>query len=475
MASELASSSTPTLQEYSPLEIPWQADLIFDVTNEFDYSLGVHQVLLSGTLGSGKSLPAAHLCVRHCLEYPGANVLIGRKTLPDLKKTFYQKVTDHLRGIPRGVVTSNRTTDAQIEFANGSKIIGYSWDDADWESFGSLELSMFVVEEATENSGKYREAYFRLLTRLGRQPHIPRNVGILLCNPDGPSHWIYEHFGLQLDEGVENPERHRADLKHVYYSLTRDNPFLPPSYVDNLARNLDPKLAERLLKGRWIDISEAKPYHAYLAARNFKDASYKISDQLPLRISWDFNIGEGKPLSAVVFQYDPERDHFHFFDESVVEGMRTIGSLEEIQAKGLLDKGLPVIVHGDATGKHKDTRSLHSDYDIIKKFLENYEDALGRRLAVQMQVTRGNPPIRDRQNLVNAYCVNALGEVRLTVWKDAPTVDKGLRSTKMKKGANLVEDDSDPWQHITSAVGYGIHQTTLFKRGIYATSKTVVI
>jgi hypothetical protein len=49
-------------------------------------------------------------------------------------------------------------------------------------------------------------------------------------------------------------------------------------------------------------------------------------------------------------------------------------------------------------------------------------------------------------------------------------VDKGLRLTKMKHGAGFIEDDSDPWQHVTSAVGYGIYQTKLFNSRKQATT-----
>ena len=75
-----------------------------------------------------------------------------------------------------------------------------------------------------------------------------------------------------------------------------------------------------------------------------------------------------------------------------------------------------------------------------------------------MQVPRSNPGIRARQNIVNAACCNDLGERRLFVYKTAPTVSKGLKLTKLKKGSTYQEDDSDPFQHVVSALGYYVYR-----------------
>jgi hypothetical protein len=51
---------------------------------------------------------------------------------------------------------------------------------------------------------------------------------------------------------------------------------------------------------------------------------------------------------------------------------------------------------------------------------------------------------------------NAKGEVRLQVYKGCETLDKGFRLTHLKKGGQYLEDDSDFYQHVTTAAGYGI-------------------
>jgi hypothetical protein len=130
--------------------------------------------------------------------------------------------------------------------------------------------------------------------------------------------------------------------------------------------------------------------------------------------------------------------------------------MEEITARGYLDNySERVRVFGDASGKYGSTKSLQSDYDIILQFLRNYSRKDGRRLVVEYKVPPANPPIRERHNLVKAYCLNGKGDVRLFVYSGAPTCHKGMLYTKLAKGAELVEVQ-DPWQHISTAMGYYI-------------------
>jgi hypothetical protein len=118
----------------------------------------------------------------------------------------------------------------------------------------------------------------------------------------------------------------------------------------------------------------------------------------------------------------------------------------------LLDVARSVIVYGDASGKNRDTRSIVSDYDIIQKFLANYRTKDGRPLLFTMRVPKANPPIRRRHNLVNAYFHNDNKKVRMFVYDK--WIDEGFRMTQFKKGADLIEDDSLPQQHVTTAIGY---------------------
>jgi hypothetical protein len=436
-------SSTPRLQEYDPRQVPWQYDLIKGIRSEYDYTRGTHEILLSGSVGSGKSLPLAHIIVTHCLLYPGANFGIGRRVLPKLKATLVRKIREHL--FNTGVAYNVNKSTGDFEFPNGSAITAFSWADGNFEKFGSYELSGMAIEEGAET--KDPGAYEYALSRVGRLPHVPEKIMIVASNPDSPSHWLAKRF-------IDTP----SPLRHVFYSRTEQNPFLPKSYIEGLKETLDPKLARRLIYGEWTEIDSERIYHAYESERNWlKAQDYQVNPRYPVRLTWDFNIAKGKPLSMVAFQYI--EGSFHFFDEVIVEGIRTEESLDEAAGRGLLDFPCQIVVHGDASGKSADTRSIRSDYDIIKNFLTKYRTKSGHQLNFRIDVPLANPPIRSRHNTVNAYCLNEAGKVRLFLYRNCKVLDEGMRLTQLKDNASYLEDDSKFYQHCTTALGYGVMST----------------
>lgn len=440
-------SSTPAFDEFNPDHIPYQRQVIRLIRKEFDFSLGTLEILLSGAVGSAKSTLAAHVGLLHVLTYPGSRLLLARRAMPDLKDTIFQKFLEHMEGTEGLKENGNywvNQTRASIQFSNGSQILSRSWSDKKYKKMRSLELSACVFEELTENEGDDVQVYNEIKMRVGRLPHVPENFILCCTNPDSPASYWYNYYFAN-----------HVPTRRVFYSRTRDNIFLPLSYVEQLEKDFDPKMARRMLEGEWIEITKEVVYYAY-STENRSEKEYEINRRLPVWVSFDWNIGQGKPLSCVLFQYDPEKDFFHVFDEVVVHGMRTAESCDELAHRGLLDYNVRYILSGDATGRARDTRSNMSDYDILKKFFANYETKKKRPIRWELQVGRSNPPIRKRHNLVNGYCKNAKGQIRLMVYKKAEMTDKGLRLTQLKKGGNYIEDDSKEWQHITTALGYGM-------------------
>lgn len=425
----------PPIEEFVPLPAQWA--LIRDARMKFDYTLGTHEVLLSGSVGSSKSLALAHIAITHCLANPDARVGIGRRTLPSLKDTLFATIVSHCgESIP---ATINKVR-SSIEFNNGSIIRSFSWADAHYSKFRSHEFSAFFIEELTENYEQ--EFYNEIVMRVGRIKGVREKIVVCATNPDDPEHWAYKYF---IES--QNPRR------HVYYSRTADNPYLPTSYIQQLEENLDPKMARRMIYGEWLPIKGDVIYHQYDDELNRRKEKYVINPKVPIRWCWDFNIGENKPLSTCFMQFNGE---FHIFKDIVINGLRTEDMLEEAAGLGLLDHETEYVIHGDATGKHRDTRSRHSDYEIIKNWLSNYKTPKGKPIRFRVDVPLSNPKVRARHNMVNAWLNNEKGQRRVFVYQEAPTVHEGLRLTKLKPGADYIEDDSKPWQHVTTALGYGI-------------------
>ena len=277
-------ASTPTLSEYDPRDVSYQMDLIKNIRCVYDYSNGTtHEILLSGSVGSGKSLPCAHLVITHCLLNNGATALIGRRSMPALRDTLLKKILDHLGN---EVSYDFNQTRGIITFPNGSQILSYSWADGRIEKVRSLELSCAVIEELTENDDM--SFYHEIKMRVGRLPHVKESFIISATNPGGKSSPFYKYF---ISPGGQR--------RYVYYSKTTDNKFLAPGYIDGLMASLDAKMAKRMLEGVWLDLNTEVVYHAYERDKNFIDGSYVPDVKHPICVCFDFNIGLGKPLSLI--------------------------------------------------------------------------------------------------------------------------------------------------------------------------------
>ena len=441
--------SKPTLNQFIPFG--YQIDVI-RLIRDWHYKKSTPEVLLSGAYGSAKSVLMAHLAVIHAIENPGACIALCRKALPDLKKTIYAELVNHLdeTGLIEGKHYRTNDTRAEIRLFNGSTFIACTWADKRYKKFRSLKLSMAVFEEITENNADDYEAFFQIKSRLRRIDNIRENILIAACNPDSPDHWVYEYF-------IEPNDKEIHETRRVFYSVTTDNPYLDPAYIEQLRRDLGPKEADRFLRGLWFDMRGDRIYYAYDSDKHFSIRDYKPKPHLPIRLSFDFNIGYGKPMSACLFQYNPDKDFFYFFDEIIIEGVRTADIVDEF-CERYPDPHFRVIIHGDATGKARDTRSKRSDYDIIAKKLADHDRQY------EIKVPASNPPLRARHNKVNGRFMNDLGQSRIMLYKKCKVLDKGMRLTRLKDGGQYIEDDSKFEQHVTTALGYGIMAIDLFSK-----------
>lgn len=423
------------LEEYDPSLIPYQLQCIRDIKTSFDYSSGPMEILCSGAIGSGKTTLLAHLIAVHMIQNDNALVGLGRLSLKYLKDTLFNEVITQLGDIPHKVNYSTGT----IELTkNKSKAMCFSWSDKQYKKVRSYQFSMFAIEELTETNTE--EMYNEIYSRLGRRSDIDECFLISATNPDEPDHWVYERF-------IGKP----SDRKIVYYSKTEDNQLLPEAYLKNLRATMDPMMARRMLEGEWLSISKEVLYHQ-MSDQNVMQKKLTPNPNLPIWISWDFNIGVGKPMSVCLGQFI--NGHAFMFDEVILDGMRTVDTLEELNERGYFDGTYSINVCADATGSHRDTRGVKDDIIIIRDYIAN----VPARVPFRMMVPKSNPPIRTRHNLVNSYLCNAEDERRLHISPTCKTIVKGLRLTKLKKSGSYQEDDSMREQHVTTALGYMLYQ-----------------
>lgn len=444
---------------FDPRPIPWQYRLIWDLHNKVPWQNGTQKFLLSGAVGSAKTTVGSWIAIYFATRFQKASILIARKALPDLRDTLYKDIRDLLDNddqLHEGEDYTCYDTTCRVVFhKTGSEILARTWSDKKYKKPRSLRLCLAIIEEATENNAEDKEAHDTILQRLNRIKGINWNAMFLLTNPDSPTHWIYKDYVIKSQTDPNT---------HVYYSLTKDNPFIDQNYVRFLEENLTKAEADRMLRGLWVEIDKSRIYYAYDSNVSYlHDTPYELDPSLPIDLMADFNIGEGKPMSWALAQVKEVQvkgewvKSFHVFKEYHANTMRTGEILEEIAASGAFELPTPKWrIFGDASGKNNDTRSIGSDYDIIERFIANYKKKDRSYLNYEYCVPRKNPPLRRRHNTANGVFKNAKGETRFFCYKGTGWVDEGFRLTEPKKGADNVEDDSLPQQHVTTAITYWI-------------------
>lgn len=427
---------------------------VLDLFYNYDYKNNFFpEIMLSGSVGSAKSSLLAHMIISHCLRWNRARVGISRMGLPDLKKTLYQELIDALENDPNfieGVHYKAVHNRAEITFANKSTIMPVTFGDRNWGKTKSYLFSLVVLEEGTEFEDEFytieNSGFDLLRARINRLAHVRENALIIATNPGEPDHFLYDYF-------IEGSKNH--DNRFVFYSETDKNPYLDPNYIKQLRASYSQLMADRYLRGRWISLHGKGIYHAYLKKNNFVRKLYAVDQSKPIHITYDFNVGTGKPMSACVFQREGSR--YHVFEESIVDdSLWCLDCLEDLEARGILSTKQKIIIHGDATGNAQSANSKFTNYELIRDWLTN------RGYNFQIAVPKANPPITTRHIKVNALCRNDYGQVNLLVYKTCPVLDQGLKLTKLKK-TSFIEDDSKRYQHVTTALGYGLFASEKMK------------
>jgi hypothetical protein len=153
------------------------------------------------------------------------------------------------------------------------------------------------------------------------------------------------------------------------------------------------------------------------------------------------------PLSSAIGVV--EGKSLYLCDEIVLSSAVSRQSAIEFVEKYKNHKNRKVKIYGDPAGRAGEKHGHPSDYNEIETVLKQ------NGWAYERKVKKSAPSIRDRQNAVRAKICTAAGERTLFVNPaTAPWCDKGLSTVQLKKGSAFQEDQSNEYQHITTAIGY---------------------
>lgn len=141
----------------------------------------------------------------------------------------------------------------------------------------------------------------------------------------------------------------------------------------------------------------------------------------------------------------------YLLDEIILTSAVSRQSAIEFVEKFKDHQNRKVLIYGDPAGRAGEKHGQQSAYTEIEGVLRANGWTFERR------VKPSHPAIKDRQNAVRAKILNAANEISLFVNPNtAPWCSRGLSTVQHKEGSSFLEDDSNQYQHVTTAIGYCI-------------------
>jgi hypothetical protein len=305
--------------------------------------------LLRGGLGSGKTRCGCEHVDELARAFPGSLHLIARKDLTSLKNTT-QKVFLEDVVIPETIADFN-IHESTLYYKNGSVVLFRETKDPD--KVLSLELTSFLLDEATENDN--REIIDKLRYRLRQKITvdgkrvIPPYAGLLVFNPPGKNHWLYE---LSQEHGVED----------IQFSTYENRENLPPGYIEDVVRTNPPWEVKRLVEGEWGIEVKGKPVIWGFGPDHVRPLKLRLD--LPIIRHWDF--GFGRPCCNIS-QFDPtagKRGRFLKHRELLGHNEKLPEFTPRVlQMTAAFCQGMPIYDYGDTHGSdNKDVGETSIEY-----------------------------------------------------------------------------------------------------------------
>lgn len=383
---------------------------------EFILSKFTHTGLVAG-FGAGKSKAATVKTVAKKMEYPGINVAYYLPTyslIKDIAVPNFKEFLDQME-----IPYTYHETDKEFKTQFG-KIILRSMDKP--ESIVGYEVGYSIIDEADIlPKKKMRNVFVKIVAR-NRKPLPDGSVNCidLVSTPEG-FEFMYEFF-------VKTSKPNRNLIK----AKTKDNPYLPDSYIDTLKEIYTEEELAAYLDGEFINLTTGNVYHKFDRNRNHSDRTIRKGEVL--HVGMDFNITK---MSAVI----------HVTDGKIITAAEEItGAYDTAEMIAIIKdryKGHKIVVYPDASGNSRNTAG-DSDIKLLKK------------AKFTVRVTSKNPSVRDRITTVNAAFLNAKQETTYFVnTNNCPEYTEALEKLPYKNG---VPDKESGFDHVTDGGGYCLYR-----------------
>lgn len=216
---------------------------------------------------------------------------------------------------------------------------------------------------------------------------------------------------------------------------------LPPDVMDAMRRAMSAKQFKQEFEASF-ETAGGRIYEDY-GKHNTTHEKIQPHEQLMWMHDQNFT-----PLSSAI-GVRRNKDDLYLLDEIVLTSAVSRQSAVEFVEKYKNHQNRHVLIYGDPAGKAGEKHGHASDYTDIEGVLKEHGWRYTRK------VKPAHPAIKDRQNAVRTKILTAAGETSLYVNPiTAEWCHKGLATVQLKEGSTFQEDQTNQYQHITTAIGY---------------------
>ena len=415
-------------------------------------------VALLGGFGSGKSfsgcIKAALTALWHGSGYTGLIVaptysMLQRTVFPTLR-TILRQLGDPENGRSLWDLSSYSPSKQELTLPNGHVIYMASADKP--ERIRGTKLGCVWVDEcqAVKN---FPELWISGTSRL-RKARDDRTQFICTGTPERKDE-VYRKWCEGPDEDEPEARALWKERFRLFRASTRDNPSIPQETIENILATFPPQVIPAYLDGQHIEESLGLCYYNFRKSANANLAAV-YDRQLPLHISWDFNVD---PMVCTIYQV--RAGLLMSIDEIGLRNANTPSVCQEfIRRYGRQGENhtKDIHVYGDASDKVG-----LSNYDEIEDYLRtHFPGNLYRR------VPSANARHQRRLVAVNARFRNARGDVGY--WINPKTCKGLLRDIEnqamegQSKNKKQVMEDGTMLGHYSDTLDYIIDVLFPFRR-----------
>lgn len=387
---------------------------------------GVRFPLVPAGRRSGKTERFKRFLVKQSSKVQGA-YFAAAPTHDQAKKIFW----DDLKALSLSAAHSKRPSESDriIFMPNGSEIHVLGLDKAQriegvpWKGGGVDEIADLKPDAWEAN----------ILPALNTvNPLDPdyRAWCWLLGVPDGLNH--YYDLCVKADTGAD------SNFKVFHW---KSSEILPPDVIDSMRRAMSAKQFKQEFEASF-ETAGGRIYEDY-SKENHTSEVIQPHEQLMWMHDQNYT-----PLSSAV-GVRRDKNSLYLLDEIVLTSAVSKQSAIEFVEKFQAHQNKHVLIYGDPAGRAGEKHGHSSDYTDIEGVLRANGWQFTRK------VKPAHPAIKDRQNAVRTKICTGDGVRTLFVNPlKATYCDKGLSTVQLKDGSTFQEDQTNQYQHITTAIGY---------------------